>query len=203
MIAIIDYGVGNLGSIQNMLNYLQIEAKMTCSVEDIWKADKLILPGVGAFDAGMEQLKLSGLKEILDEEVLGKHKSILGICLGMQLMTKGSEEGKMQGLGWFNAHTKKFVFDNNSGMLVPHMGWNEISIKHQHTLFNGLEEENKFYFVHSYYVQAEASKEEAATTFYGHDFASVMVNEHIMGCQFHPEKSHRFGMRLLKNFCQS
>ena len=202
MIAIIDYGVGNLGSIQNMLNYLKISSKITSSVDEIRQADKLILPGVGAFDAGMGQLRSSGLKEVLDEEVVEKQKPILGICLGLQLMTKGSEEGTMEGLGWFNADTKKFVFGNHGGMRVPHMGWNEIRIKHQHALFNGLKEENKFYFVHSYFVHAGATDEEAATTLYGHHFSTVMMKGHIMGCQFHPEKSHRYGMVLFKNFSQ-
>ncbi len=199
-IVILDYGMGNLGSIQNMLQYLGEDAVITSELSVIEKADKLILPGVGSFDAGMAQLESAGMMGLLKEMVDNRKKPILGICLGMQLMTKGSEEGKSEGLGWLDASTHKFDFSQASGLRVPHMGWNAIDISQTHELVSDLEEEARFYFVHSYYIKAANSSEVVATSSHGHSFAAIMIKDNIIGCQFHPEKSHRFGMQLLKNF---
>ncbi len=200
MIAIIDYGVGNPGSIQNMFQYLGIASHITSSAEEIRAADKLLLPGVGAFDAGMKHLHESGLKVILDQEVLDKGKPILGICLGMQMMTNGSEEGMLPGLMWIEAETMKFKTDAHSVLRIPHMGWNQIEINQEHPLLTGLEGENKFYFVHSFFVKVAEESDCAAKTLYGTEFTSVFARDNIMGVQFHPEKSHRYGMQVLKNF---
>lgn len=200
MIAIIDYGVGNPGSIQNMFHYLGIASHITSSAEEIRAAHKLVLPGVGAFDAGMKRLHESGLKMILDHEVLENKKPILGICLGMQLMTHGSEEGVLPGLMWIDAKTMKFSTDAHPGLRIPHMGWNQMEAKQDHPLLAGLGEENKFYFVHSYFVKVAEESVSVATTLYGTEFTSVFARDNIMGVQFHPEKSHRYGMQVLKNF---
>lgn len=200
MISIVDYGVGNLGSILNMCNYLGIRASIVSDAGDIQKADKLLLPGVGAFDAGMQHLIDSGLTDVLNEQALERKKPVLGICLGMQLMTQGSEEGNLPGLAWFNARTLKFSFSQDAGMRIPHMGWNNIEINHSHSLLEGLDTDSRFYFVHSYYVKVEDKQQQIAATHYGDIFTSIIAKDNIMGCQFHPEKSHRFGMQILKNF---
>lgn len=201
-IVILDYGMGNLGSIQNMLQYLGEDAVITSELSVIEKADKLILPGVGSFDAGMAQLESAGMMGLLKEMVDNQKKPILGICLGMQLMTKGSEEGKSEGLGWLDASTHKFDFSQESGLRVPHMGWNHISVTRAHELVADLDEEPRYYFVHSYYISANNPADVIATASHGHTFVAIMSKDNIMGCQFHPEKSHRYGMMLLKNFAK-
>jgi len=201
-IVILDYGMGNLGSIQNMLQYLGEDAVITSELSVIEKADKLILPGVGSFDAGMAQLESAGMMGLLKEMVDNRNKPILGVCLGMQLMTKGSEEGKSEGLGWLDASTHKFDFSQESGLRVPHMGWNHISVTRAHELVADLDEEPRYYFVHSYYISANNPADVIATASHGHTFVAIMSKDNIMGCQFHPEKSHRYGMMLLKNFAK-
>jgi glutamine amidotransferase len=204
MIAIIDYGLGNLGSVQNILKKVGCsDSIITLSPEAIANADKIILPGVGSFDNGMTQLKNLGLIEILNQEVLKNSKPILGICLGMQLMTQSSEEGILPGLGFFEATTEKFKFDKNSENLkIPHMGWNEVYIKHQNPLLSNFKEENRFYFVHSYYVKCKDKGDELLSCNYGFEFTCGIQKDNIYGVQFHPEKSHRFGMQLMKNFVE-
>lgn len=202
MIAIVNYGVGNLGSIQNMLKKVGCtESVITNQEEDLVRADKIILPGVGAFDTGMEKINESGLVGILNKIVVQEKKPLLGICLGMQLLTKGSEEGKLPGLGWIDAYTKKFQFsDEQAGLKVPHMGWNEISFSKQHDLIKDLSMPARFYFVHSYYVKCNDKQDELLSCNYGINFTCAVQHENIMGVQFHAEKSHKFGMQLLKNF---
>lgn len=202
MIIVVDYGLGNINSICNMLSHLNIRTRISNCLEEIIEADKLILPGVGSFDAGMMSLRKSGLDISLSEAVLVRKKPVLGICLGMQLMTKRSEEGKEKGLGWFNASTEKFKFTESVGLKIPHMGWNRVISKAQSPLFEGLIDENRFYFVHSYHVVCENEANILAECCYGESFVCAIRQENIWGVQFHPEKSHRFGMRLLKNFAE-
>jgi len=201
MITVIDYGMGNLGSVANMFRRIGAESNITSDLTEIRKAEKLLLPGVGAFDAAMQRIIESGIKEVLDKKVLEEKVPILGICLGMQLLTYSSEEGKLQGLGWIRATTKKFRFDDPK-LKIPHMGWNFIKQQKTHALIADLHEDPRFYFVHSYYVSVEDKDDVLANTHYGFDFNSMLQKDNIMGAQFHPEKSHKYGMKLLENFAK-
>ncbi|MEI2635674.1 MAG: imidazole glycerol phosphate synthase subunit HisH [Methylotenera sp.] len=199
MITIVDYGMGNVGSVFNMLRKLRAKVQISSDKNEIAKSDKLILPGVGHFDRGMNSLNSSGLATILSEQVLVNKKPILGICLGMQMMTRGSEEGVQQGLSWVAADTVKFSPDNN--LKIPHMGWNQVKSSIGAKLFESSPvEPERFYFVHSYYVRADNPKDVAAHCHYGHDFVAAFEVGNIMGVQFHPEKSHLFGMNLFQRF---
>ncbi len=201
MIAIIDYGMGNLGSIANMLKKIGAEAVVTSDIGAIKRADRLILPGVGAFDAGVRNLSDRGLSGVLTEKVIAGQAPILGICLGMQLMTKNSEEGVSSGLCWIDAETVRFRFDGEGkGLKVPHMGWNQVRPVRESPLFENTVDQQRFYFVHSYHVVCSDENDVVAKTHHGYDFASAMQKGNIMGVQFHPEKSHRFGMKLLRRF---
>jgi glutamine amidotransferase len=203
MIVIVDYGMGNLRSILNKLQRMDAEAIISSKVEDIEKAEKLILPGVGSFAAGMDNLEKHNLIHILTKKVIEEKVPILGICLGMQLLTKRSEEGNADGLGWIDAETKQFEFErNNNKLKVPHMGWNTIDIRRDSALLKGIPINSTFYFVHSYHVCCNGANSVVATTNYGYDFTSVIQKENIFGTQFHPEKSHKNGIRLLKNFVE-
>lgn len=198
MIVIVDYGMGNLGSIVNMLNKLGVKAEISRDPKVIAKAPKLLLPGVGAFDRAMERINELGLKPILDEQALVVKKPILGICLGMQLLTRGSEEGKLSGLGWVPADTIKFP--SKPGFRIPHMGWNVVQPSTPSPLTHNLPEESRFYFVHSYRVNVDQEHNSILKCQYGVSFDAAIQQENIYGAQFHPEKSHRFGMQLLRNF---
>lgn len=202
MITIIDCDLGNIGSIRNMLRKAGADCRVSSSEQDILSADKLILPGVGKFDHGMSRINGSGLLPALNHVVLEDKKPLLGICLGMQLLTRGSEEGELPGLGWIAASTIRFPHTQETGNLkVPHMGWNRVVPSGEARLFDGLDPaETKFYFVHSYYVQCDSPASVAATTTYGNDFHSAVQSGNIFGVQFHPEKSHRYGLQLLRNF---
>ena len=201
MIVIIDYGMGNLGSIANMLKKVGAKAVVSSDAAVIERADKLVLPGVGAFDNGMKNLAERGMIPLLNAKVLQDKTPILGLCLGMQLFTRRSEEGELPGLGWLDAETVRFKFDaTHNHLKIPHMGWNTLQICRSHPLFTDLDVENRFYFVHSYYVDCADAPMVLARTHYGYDFASAVVKENIVGVQFHPEKSHKFGMKLLRNF---
>jgi len=203
MIVIVDYGVGNLGSILNMLRYLKIDAVISSKISDIEAAEKLILPGVCAFDDGMKKLHSAGLVSVLQKKVIDQKTPILGICLGMQLFTNISEEGTMPGLGWIDAETIRFRFDEtNTKLKIPHMGWNTVMINDTTTLFKDMSEEARFYFVHSYHVLCHNQKDILTSTTYGYDFSSSIQSQNIYGVQFHPEKSHKFGMKLFKNFAE-
>lgn len=201
MIAILDYGVGNVKSISNMFKKIGVDSVITADINILKSASKYILPGVGAFDYGMSQLKLSGMIPTLENEVLINKKPILGICLGMQLLTKRSDEGVELGLGWIDAETLNFKLDT-SVFPIPHMGWNHIMPKIDEKLFDGLISDARFYFVHSFYVSCAKEENIAATCQYGSIFTCSIHRENIYGVQFHPEKSHKFGMRLLKNFSE-
>lgn len=197
MIAIIDYGCGNLGSIKNMLKKIGVDSLITNKLEEIKEATQIILPGVGSFDTGMRNLKELDLISVLEEKAMNEKVPFLGICLGMQLMTKSSEEGKESGLGWMDAQTKRFPVSKE--LKVPNMGWNEIQLKQKHSLFEGIENP-RFYFVHSYFIKSNDEKDILAMANYGIDYTCSFAKENIMGVQFHPEKSHRYGMQLLTNF---
>lgn len=202
-IVIVDYGMGNLGSIANMLKKVGAPAIISSDPDMIARADKLILPGVGAFDSGMKNLSERGLIQVLNEQVLEQKKMVLGLCLGMQLLTRRSEEGVLPGLGWIDAETVRFTFEGtNQHLKVPHMGWNTLAVSQPQPLFADLEVENRFYFVHSYYVVCADPDNVSAQTNYGFDFSSAIVKDNIWGVQFHPEKSHKFGMKLFENFVE-
>lgn len=198
MIAIVDYGLGNLGSISNMLKAIGEKSRITSDKEVVERADGIILPGVGAFDSGMEKLNGLGLTELLKSEAK-KGKPILGICLGMQLLGRQSEEGVLSGLSLISFECKKFRFENRS-FKVPHMGWDVVDFKKQHPITNGLKGQQRFYFVHSFYAQCDKEEDILMTCNYGHVFAAAVAKENVIGVQFHPEKSHDFGMSLLRNF---
>jgi len=203
MIVIVDYGMGNIGSVQNMLNYLKIDAKISNDPSTIEKADKIILPGVGSFDKGMKNLESKGFIKVLRKRVLADKVPVLGVCLGMQLLTNTSEEGSLQGLGWIHAKTVKFKFkDENKKLKIPHMGWNTADVKNNSSLFEGMPEESRFYFVHSYHVVCEDKSNILTTTNYGYEFVSSIQNKNMVGVQFHPEKSHKFGMKIYQNFAK-
>jgi len=200
MIIVIDYKTGNIGAVFNIVNRIGIEVKISSVSDEIAKANKLILPGVGSFDNAMKNLHDMNLLPILNRRVLKDKIPILGICLGMQLMTKRSQEGKMPGLEWVDVETVRFKFDNNNSKKIPHMGWNSISITRNNALFNEVDENFKFYFAHSYHILCNDEKYILAKTCYGYEFVSVFNSDNIFGVQFHPEKSHRFGKKILENF---
>ena len=202
MITIIDFGVGNLGSIQNMLKKIGYKSVITSNIQEINNAQKLILPGVGKFDYAMQQLAERNFIDVLNKKVLLEKTPILGICLGVQIFTKGSEEGKLPGLGWFDAETLKFNFEPNSNLKIPNMGWHDIHIKKESKLLQGLPANSRFYFVHSYYLKCNNSQDGILSATYGFEYVCAIEKENIVGVQFHPEKSHRFGMKLLQNFAE-
>jgi glutamine amidotransferase len=200
MITIIDYKTGNLGSIQNILKRIGEESVITSDKDQIAGATKLILPGIGAFDTGMRNLKELDLVGILNEKVLFEKIPVLGICLGMQLLSNGSEEGSIAGLGWINAETIRFMFINSQEYKIPHMGWNFVKQHKESNLFKNMFPDARFYFDHAFYFKANDASDILSSTDYEIEFTSTVERGNIMGVQFHPEKSHKFGMKLLKNF---
>lgn len=201
MLVIVDYGLGNLGSIANMLTRLGAQPVVSSDHDVIRSADKLIIPGVGAFDRGMQNLRERGLVDLLSQKALDERVPVLGLCLGMHLFTRGSEEGSEPGLGWIEADTVRFHFAGNGGPLkVPHMGWSDVSVQRPHYLFSDDAEERRYYFVHSFHVACSDPELVLGETTYGDSFASIVARDNIVGVQFHPEKSHRYGMALLRNF---
>lgn len=203
MITIVDYKTGNLGSIKNMLKKIGEKSIITSSPELLKDANKIILPGVGSFDIGVKKLKNAGLWDIIIEKVEIQQIPILGICLGAQLMTKGSEEGVEKGFGWVDADTVRFNIQKGSKLKVPNMGWNYIEIQKPSKLFEGMLENPRFYFVHSYHFNFNDSNQVLTNSTYFYPFASAFEKGNIVGVQFHPEKSHKFGMSLLKNFASN
>jgi imidazole glycerol-phosphate synthase subunit HisH len=201
MLVIVDYGLGNLGSVANMLRRLDVPARVSSAPADVLGADALILPGVGAFDVGMKNLADRGLVAALQVRVGEGRAPILGICLGMQLLTRGSEEGSRPGLGYVPATTKRFVFEGARALPVPHMGWNDTRPL-DGTLFRGLDEP-RFYYVHSYHVVCDDAANVAATCTYGFEFTAAIRHGNVFGTQFHPEKSHKYGMGVLANFVEA
>ncbi|NOZ47281.1 MAG: imidazole glycerol phosphate synthase subunit HisH [Chlorobi bacterium] len=201
MLTIINYKAGNFHSIQNMLKKIGIKSIISDKIEDIENADRLIFPGVGSFDYGMQQLEKSGLISVLNNKVLVEKIPVLGICLGAQLLGNKSEEGEMNGLGWINMDIVKFKKEKMpDNYKIPNMGWNEISIKKESSLFTKMPQNPRFYFVHSFYMQANEKSDILATAEYGYEFVAAVEKDNIFGVQFHPEKSHKYGMKLLENF---
>lgn len=198
-IILIDYGLGNHRSVQKAFNRIGIDCVVSNNLLEITEAPKLLLPGVGHFSNGMAKLREYKLIEALNEAVLVKKIPILGICLGMQLMTSFSEEGNENGLSWINATTRKLGHSIQQ-LKIPHMGWNNLIINETSQLFKGITEKDLFYFVHSYYVNCNNQNDVAGKTSYGNKFDSSFQHENIFGCQFHPEKSHDAGLKILKNF---
>lgn len=201
-VVIIDYGMGNIGSIDNMLKYLGVKAIISSDINVISSADKIILPGVGHFDRAMTNIKNLGLMDVINEMALVEKKPFLGICLGMQIMCESSDEGILSGLSLVQAEVKKFDFGLDSKLKVPHMGWNNICINKSSIILDGLNNESRFYFVHSYYVKCQNEVDILTKTNYGFDFVSSFEVNNLIGAQFHPEKSHRFGVNLFRNFLE-
>lgn len=200
MISVLDYGLGNLGSIVNMFRVIGVKSKITSEGSIIKESSGLVLPGVGAFDAGMEKLNETGLAEIIKVEA-DAGKPILGICLGMQLLGKKSEEGEMPGLGLIPFECQRFDIEN-AELKVPHMGWDIVEFKQNHPILEGISGQQRYYFVHSYHAVCEHNANVLMTCDYGYEFAAAVVNRNVMGVQFHPEKSHDFGLALLSNFAR-
>ncbi len=200
MIVIIDYGMGNPRSVQNMLKRLGYPSLISSTADEIQNASKIILPGVGAFDAAMEKIEEMEIKDTLNFKALEDKIPVLGICLGMQLMTSESEEGSLKGLGWIPSVTKKFHL--SEGFKIPHMGWNLVIPEKKHSIIHEMEENHRCYFVHSYYVELDNDEDLLLSCSYGKKFCAAFHSENIFGFQFHPEKSHRFGKKLLENFAK-
>lgn len=200
MVIIIDYGMGNLASIANMLHKIGGECQISGDPAVIMAAEKLILPGVGSFDAGMRNLHERGLVDVLDSKVVQENTPLLGICLGMQLLTRGSEEGSLPGLNWIPADTVRFP--SGTSLKIPHMGWNAIRTCGAARLYREMPVNSRFYFVHSYHVVCDCPDDMSAVTDYGIEVTASFEKGNIFGVQFHPEKSHKFGMQLLKNFVE-
>jgi glutamine amidotransferase len=203
-ITICDFGMGNLGSIHNMFKYIGVASIITSNPQEIESAARLVFAGVGAFDRGMENIQKSSLLDIIQHKVHQQKTPILGICLGMQLMTEKSEEGERPGLGWFKARTVRFKFDSMQPVLkVPHMGWNTVNKMKANPLTVDLENQARFYFVHSYHVLCDDPGDVLLSTTYGYEFPSAIQKENIHGVQFHPEKSHKYGMHFLRKFAEA
>ncbi len=203
MIGIIDYGMGNITSIKNMITYVGGDATIVSRPDDLRQMDKVIIPGVGAFDNGMKKLEDKGFVEVLNVIALEDHKPVLGICLGMQLITKKSDEGGLSGLGWLDAETYKMQnTQNGKALRIPHMGWNIVKVVKESPLLLGLTNESRFYFVHGYAVRCHHREDILSTCDYGGEVVAIVQKDNIYGVQFHPEKSHKFGMKLLYNFSQ-
>jgi glutamine amidotransferase len=200
-INVIDYGLGNVGSIINMLRYVGCNAKAVSNPTELVNADGIILPGVGNFDRGMTCLHQTGMVTELEKLFISKEIPILGICLGMQLMCKSSEEGVMSGLGFIDAHVRRFNFPNRVDLKIPHMGWNEVKVKKTGTVLGDINLPlSRYYFVHSFYVDCNDKSDIAGVSKYDEEFVSAFQVDKLTGVQFHPEKSHKYGMNLLKNF---
>jgi glutamine amidotransferase len=199
MITIIDYGTGNLGSVRNMIRKVGGTSVIASDAASIASAEKLILPGVGAFDYGMQQLaRLDLVRAIQDKAASGT--PVLGICLGMQLLASRSEEGDVPGLGLVDAQIRRFAFPPDAPLAIPHVGWNELAVVRDNPLVSAADGTTRFYFTHSFHAVCDHPEDELATTRYGYPFTAVYGRGNVFGVQFHPEKSHRFGMHLMRQF---
>lgn len=200
MIHIVDYGLGNVQAFSNVFKRLGVESVACRSPRELRAAEKIILPGVGSFDQAMTLLDASGMRPVLDNLVLDRGVPVLGICVGMQMLAIQSDEGILPGLGWLDGHVRVFQVDPTPQLPTPHMGWNDVRPRPSSPLFDGLRDEARFYFLHSYYFDCAESALSSAQTEYGHVFSAAVEKENVFGVQFHPEKSHRWGVRLLQNF---
>jgi len=201
-ILILDYGMGNIFSVQKKIKALGLTPIISNSEEDILNADKIIFPGVGHFSNAMENLKKLNVIQSLNEKVLEQKTPVLGICLGMQLMAKTSEEGNLNGLGWFDATVKKFNIQDKLNFKVPQMGWNTILINKKSDLMIGIPDQSELYFIHSFYIECSVEKDILNKTVYESEFVSAIQKDNIFGVQYHPEKSHEIGEKMLKNFIE-
>ena len=201
-VVIVNYGMGNLNSVKKAVDKLKINAIISSEPKDIDESDKIILPGVGHFSKAMSNLKELGLLEPLNEAVLMKKKPILGICLGMQLLARQSEEGDSEGLSWVDAEVVKFKVSNRLKYKIPHMGWNQVAIRKNSRLMKNIAENSEFYFVHSYHVKIANAADSLNETEFDYVFTSAIEKDNIFGVQYHPEKSHDAGAQLLKNFVE-
>ncbi|MEX3772202.1 imidazole glycerol phosphate synthase subunit HisH [Pseudomonas sp. MYb118] len=203
MITIIDYGLGNIQAFVNVYKRLHIPVTVAKNAEELTGATKLILPGVGAFDHAMQRLNDSGMRQALDDLVLKKGVPVIGICVGMQMLAESSDEGQLPGLGWIPGRVRGFsATENLVDLPLPHMGWNDVSPVPGCPLFADFEDSPRFYFLHSYYFECYQQENVAATASYGLDFSCAVSIGNVFGVQFHPEKSHHYGVALLKNFAE-
>lgn len=203
MIAIIDYGLGNVQAFANIYKEMDVPFVVARTADDLRDATHAILPGVGAFDQAMKRLEESGMRDRLDDMALRRRLPVMGVCVGMQILMSSSEEGSRAGLGWIEGDVVRFPASQNGIRLhVPHMGWSKVTPAAAQRLFDGLEAAARFYFLHSYFVRCRHAADSLATTAYGGEFASAVRRANVYGVQFHPEKSHRYGIRLLKNFAE-
>ena len=201
MISIVDYGMGNIGSLINMFGRLGEEVAVASNANDVLMANKIVLPGVGSFKAAMQKInEMPGMREALDIKALKHQIPMLGVCLGMQLLTESSQEGPAEGLGWIPGTTKKL--EKIGEIKIPHMGWNEVKVVQKNRFTESIEDDSKFYFVHSYFVEVRDKQNSLLVTEHGLRFDSAIIRENILGVQFHPEKSHKHGMKLLGSFAK-
>jgi glutamine amidotransferase len=203
MISIIDYGIGNVRAFSNMYKRMNIDVQVATNADDLKTATKVILPGVGAFDHAIKLLQSSGMRHILDELVLSRKMPVLGVCVGMQILANASDEGSLPGLGWIPGRVRAFKsVPQSANMPLPHMGWNDVHPAAPMRLFQGLESDARFYFLHSFFFECGQADCTAATAVYGIDFSCAVHSGNVYGVQFHPEKSHHYGAQLLKNFAE-
>ena len=201
MMVIVNYGVGNLTSIRNMMMKLGVNALISGEPGDVSAATKILLPGMGHFDNCMQKLNASGLRPVIEKKAMEDKIPVLGICVGLQMFMESSEEGNEQGLGWVKGKTIRFRREKmEAGLKIPNMGWHETEIKKPSPLMAGLEQDARFYFAHSYHVEPADRGDILIAANYGYEFTAAIEKDNLVGVQFHPEKSHRFGLRLLNNF---
>jgi glutamine amidotransferase len=203
MIHIVDYGLGNIRAFLNVYRRLNIEARTAENADGLRGATHVILPGVGHFDHAMDRLEASGMREPLEELVSDRQVPVLGICVGMQILATSSDEGTRPGLGWIDAHVRAFSgWEPTKSLPMPHMGWNDVVPRGEHALFGKMDGDCRFYFLHSYFFECQQPEDVLAEAEYGAPFACAVRRGNVMGVQFHPEKSHHFGTRLLQNFAE-